>query len=99
MLYQTQDRVHEGRPEWYSEIHLATSANGYDWIADPRISGYGGTSCVVEAPDGTLFIYYGTKMIDLYDGMDGEEFNWSRIDDLINALYERLLPRNRDPGG
>jgi hypothetical protein len=58
MLYQTQDKKHEGRPEWMAEIHLATSMDGFNWVADPRIIGYGGTSCAVEARDGTLFIYY-----------------------------------------
>lgn len=38
-------------------------------------------------------------MIDLYDGTDGKDFNWNRVDDLIIALYDRLLRRNRDPCG
>jgi hypothetical protein len=59
MLYQTQDKKHEGRPEWAAEIHLATSTDGLNWTANPTIIGYGGTSCVVELPDGTLLIYYG----------------------------------------
>jgi hypothetical protein len=61
MLYQIQDTRHEGRPDWMAEIHLATSTDGFTWTPDPEIIGYGGTSCVVEAPDGTLFIYYGTQ--------------------------------------
>jgi len=61
MLYQTQDRKHEGRPEFMAEIHLATSTDGFNWTANPAIIGYGGTSCVVEAPDGSLYIYYGTQ--------------------------------------
>jgi hypothetical protein len=61
MLYQTQDKKHEGRPDWMAEIHLATSTDGFNWTPNPAIIGYGGTSCVVEAPDGTLFIYYGTQ--------------------------------------
>jgi hypothetical protein len=44
-----------------AEIHLATSADGFNWTPDPTIIGYGGTSCVVEAPDGTLYIYYGAE--------------------------------------
>jgi hypothetical protein len=59
MLYQTQDKKHEGRPEWMAEIHLATSTDGFNWIANPKVIEYGGTSCVVEMPDGTLYIYYG----------------------------------------
>lgn len=61
MLYQTQDKKHRGRPEWMAEIRLATSTDGFNWVANPTIIGYGGTSCVAEAPDGTLFIYYGTQ--------------------------------------
>jgi hypothetical protein len=61
MLYQTQDPKHTGRPDWMAEIHLATSADGFNWAPDPTVIGYGGTSCVVEAPDGTLYIYYGTQ--------------------------------------
>jgi hypothetical protein len=59
MLYQVQDKTHEGRPEWKAELHLATSTDGFTWITNPTIIEYGGTSCVVEAPDGTLYIYYG----------------------------------------
>lgn len=61
MLYQTQDIQHTGRPDWMAEIHLATSTDGYNWTPDPTIITYGGTSCVVEAPDGSLYIYYGTQ--------------------------------------
>ncbi len=58
MLYQTQGKKHEGREDWEAEIHLAASKDGFTWVTDPKIIVYGGTSCVVEAPDGTLFIYY-----------------------------------------
>jgi hypothetical protein len=61
MLYQVQDIKHEGRPDWMAEIHLATSDDGFNWTPNPENIGYGGTSCVVEAPDGILFIYYGTQ--------------------------------------
>jgi hypothetical protein len=61
MLYQTQDKKHEGRPEWEAEIHLAISKDGFNWTPDPKIIGYGGTSGVIELPDGTLLIYYGTR--------------------------------------
>ena len=61
MLYQIQDAQHKGRPDWMAEMHLATSTDGFNWTPNPEIIGYGGTSCVAEAPDGTLFIYYGTQ--------------------------------------
>jgi hypothetical protein len=61
MLYQTRDKKREGRPEWEAEIHLATSTDGFNWASNPKILEYGGTSCVVEAADGTLYIYYGTQ--------------------------------------
>jgi hypothetical protein len=59
MLYQIQAPKEAGRPEWVKDIHLATSADGYNWISNPAVIGAGGTSCVVEAADGTLYIYYG----------------------------------------
>jgi hypothetical protein len=59
MLLQIHDKKYEGLPPWeHTEIHLATSADGFDWTVNPTIIGYGGTSCVVEMPDGTLYIYY-----------------------------------------
>jgi hypothetical protein len=60
MLYQVHDRALEALPPWErDEIHLATSPDGFDWTTNPTIIGYGGTSCVVEAADGTLYLYYG----------------------------------------
>jgi len=60
MLYQVHDKKLEALPPWErDEIHLATSADGFNWTANPTIIGYGGTSCVVEASDGTLYLYYG----------------------------------------
>jgi hypothetical protein len=59
MLYQIQAPKEAGRPEWVKDIHLATSVDGYNWISNPAVIGAGGTSCVVEAADGTLYIYYG----------------------------------------
>jgi hypothetical protein len=62
MLYQVHEVQYEGQPPWlHTEIHLATSADGLRWTPSPTVIGYGGTSCVVEATDGTLFIYYGTS--------------------------------------
>ncbi len=59
MLYQIHDRKFEGLPPWeHTEIHHATSVDGFNWIANPKIIGYGGTSCVIEMNDGTLLIYY-----------------------------------------
>ncbi len=46
-------------PWKYTEIRLATSVDGWDWKVNPTVFGYGGTSCVVEAGDGTLLIYFG----------------------------------------
>jgi hypothetical protein len=45
-------------PWTFTEIHLATSADGLNWAPNPAIIGYGGTSCIVEMPDGTLFVYF-----------------------------------------
>ena len=46
-------------PRWeHTEIHLATSADGFNWTTNPTVIGYGGTSCVIEMQDGTLYIYY-----------------------------------------
>lgn len=42
-----------------SELHIATSADGYNWTANPSVITHGGTSCVVEMTDGTLLLYYG----------------------------------------
>ena len=61
MLYQSLDAKIIGQSDaWkHTEIHLATSADGYDWTTNPMVIAQGGTSCVVEPPDGTLLIYYG----------------------------------------
>jgi hypothetical protein len=60
MLYQVHDQKLDGQPEpWkFTEIHLATSSDGYKWKTDPTIIGFGGTACVVELPDGTWLIYF-----------------------------------------
>ncbi len=39
-------------------MHLATSTDGYTWTTNSTVIGLGGTSCVVETADGTLWIYY-----------------------------------------
>jgi hypothetical protein len=59
MLFQIQPPKQAGRPEWVKDIHLATSTDGYNWASNHAIIGAGGTSCIVEAADGTLYIYYG----------------------------------------
>jgi hypothetical protein len=41
------------------EYRLATSSDGLGWTTNPRVFATGGTSCLVEASDGTLFFYYG----------------------------------------
>jgi hypothetical protein len=60
MLYQRLEitRADEPEPWTYTELRLATSADALNWTADPRVIGHGGTSCIVQAADGTLFIYY-----------------------------------------
>jgi hypothetical protein len=60
MLYQMSNATLMDQPEpWtYTELRLATSANALNWTADPRVIGYGGTSCIVQTANGTLFIYY-----------------------------------------
>jgi hypothetical protein len=40
------------------EIHLASSSDGFNWTEIPGIIGHGGVPGLVEAADGTLFIYY-----------------------------------------
>ena len=60
MVYQTHRKSDEGSgagPWDFTEIHLATSTDALNWTPNSRIIGYGGTSCVVEMPDGTLYIY------------------------------------------
>ncbi len=61
MVYQTHNKMYDvpGNVPWeHTEVHLATSADGFNWTTNPTIIGYGGTSCVVETEDGTLYIYY-----------------------------------------
>ena len=59
MVYQNHDIQYEGSLPWeHTEIHLATSTDGYTWTTDPTVIVYGGTSCVVETADGTLYLYY-----------------------------------------
>jgi hypothetical protein len=60
MLYQMNDAKLQDQPApWtFTELRLATSMDALNWTVDPRVIGYGGTSCVVQMADGTLFIYY-----------------------------------------
>jgi hypothetical protein len=60
MLFSIHDKKYDGQadPWTFTETHLATSADGFDWTANPTIIGYGGTSCAVEMPDGKLYVYY-----------------------------------------
>lgn len=60
MLYQLHDAQFTDRPApWtYTEIHIATSTDGFNWTANPTVIAYGGTACVVETADGVLFVYY-----------------------------------------
>jgi hypothetical protein len=60
MLYQIHEASLTDHPDpWtFTENHLATSVDGLNWILDPKVIVYGGTSCLVQMPDGTLYIYY-----------------------------------------
>ena len=60
MLYQMLNATLMDQPApWtYTELRLAASADALNWTVDPRVIGYGGTSCIVQAVDGALFIYY-----------------------------------------
>jgi hypothetical protein len=59
LLYQNIGIKDVGNPP-KNEIHLATSADGFNWTANPTVIEHGGTTCVIEASDGTLYIYFGT---------------------------------------
>jgi hypothetical protein len=60
MSYEVFDSDLMDHPEpWtYTEIHLATSADGLNWVPDLRIIGHGGTQTLVQLPDGTLLDYF-----------------------------------------
>ena len=59
MLFSLHSKMYEGQLPWeHTEIRLAASTDGLNWTVNPTVLGYGGTSCVVEVQDGTLFIYY-----------------------------------------
>ena len=59
--------------------------------SDWRLLPWGALEIIAEG--GTIGLDSNYRMIDLYDGMDGEDFNWNRVDDLIIALYEILSPQ------
>lgn len=40
------------------EIHIASSADGFNWTVNPGPIGYGSVPGLVETADGTLDIYY-----------------------------------------
>jgi hypothetical protein len=42
-----------------AQYRLATSDDGFTWTVNPKVFAEGGTSCLVESSDGTLFFYYG----------------------------------------
>jgi hypothetical protein len=52
------DMMDHPDPWTFTEIHLATSADGLNWAPDGRILGHGGTQTLVELPDGTLLDYF-----------------------------------------
>jgi len=41
------------------QYRLATSDDGFTWTVNPKVFAEGGTSCLVETSNGTLFFYYG----------------------------------------
>jgi hypothetical protein len=53
-----QGMMDKPAPWTYTEIHLATSPDGFNWTSSDKVIGLGGTSALVQAPDGTLFIYF-----------------------------------------
>jgi hypothetical protein len=81
----------------YNNVDRVIARIDPDLRSDWRLLPWGALEILAES--GRVDLYPEDRMIDLYDGMDGEEFNWNRIDDLIIALYETLRPWNRDPGG
>lgn len=60
MSYEVFDDGMMDHPDpWtFTEIHLATSADGFDWTPTGGVIGHGGTQTLVEMPDGTLLIYF-----------------------------------------
>jgi len=60
MLFSSHPADRSGQPDpWeFTETRLATSADGFEWTVNPTVIGLGGTSCAVEMPDGTLYVYY-----------------------------------------
>ena len=44
-----------------AQYRLATSVDGFSWTVNTKVFAEGGTSCLVERADGTLFFYYGSK--------------------------------------
>ena len=60
MVFSSHPAERSGQPDpWtFTETRLATSTDGFNWTVNPTVIGYGGTSCVVEMPDGALYVYY-----------------------------------------
>jgi hypothetical protein len=42
-----------------AQYRLAASSDGLTWTVNPTVFAEGGTSCLVQAADGTLYFYYG----------------------------------------
>jgi hypothetical protein len=61
MLYQMLDiaQADQPNPPSYTELRLAASVDALNWTVDPEAIGHGGTSCIVQTRDGTLFIFGG----------------------------------------
>lgn len=60
MSYEVFDDGMMDHPDpWtFTEIHLAMSADGFNWTPAGGVIGHGGTQTLVEMPDGTLLIYF-----------------------------------------
>lgn len=56
--YLMSYNVHPGSSLELEEAHLATSADGFTWVASPAVVALGGMPGVVETADGTLYMYY-----------------------------------------
>lgn len=74
----------------YSNVYDVFARIDPDLPPEWRVDPFGNRSEYI-AEGGTIDPDPITKMIDLYEGMEGKDFNWNRIDDLIIRLYERLL--------
>jgi hypothetical protein len=99
--YNEEDGSHYSKRDFIEDLYLnvdqVIARIDPHLPSDWRLLPWGALEIIAES--GTVDLGPEYRMIDLYDGTGGEDFNWNRVDDLIIALYARLLPRNKDPGG